>query len=132
MASNIPGCFKLTPVTTRTEQKTLGVGTSVAVKSLVKGGISGESDKRTFHKSQKLQKIGRIENEKVTEEAVIGFEIQPLYKLVRMQHLQMLLRRAVIDYIHSKEDTSSKSRFGTYPKLLKLHVISIRLNHIIS
>ena len=95
-------------VTTRTEQKTLGVGTNVAAKSLLKGSVSGEYDKRTFQKSQKQQKIGRIENENVTDEAVIGFEIQPLYKLVRVQFLQMLLRRAVMDYIHSKEDASSK------------------------
>ena len=95
-------------VTTRTEQKTLGVGASVAAKSLVEGGMSGEYDKRTFHKSQKKRKIGRIENEDVTDEAVIGFEIQPLYKIVRIQFLQMLLRRAVMDYIHSKEDASSK------------------------
>ena len=95
-------------VTTRTEQKTLGVGANVAAKSLVEGGVSGEYDKRTFHKSQKQQKIGRIENENVTDEAVIGFEIQPLYKLVRIQFLQMLLRRAVMDYVHSKEDASSK------------------------
>ena len=94
--------------TTRTEQKTLGAGTSVAATSLVEGGLSGKYDKRTFRKSQKQQKIGRIENEKVTDEAVIGFEIQPLYKLVRIQFIQMLLRRAVIDYIHSKEDASSK------------------------
>ena len=80
----------------------------MAVKSLVEGGMSGEYDKRTFHKSQKVQKIGRIEKENVTDEAVIGFEIQPLYKLVRVQLIQMMLRRAAIDYIHSKEDASSK------------------------
>ena len=80
----------------------------MAAKSLVEGGVSGEHDKRSFHRSQKEQKIGRIKKENVTDEAVIGFEIQPLYKLVRIQFLQMLLRRAVIDYIHSKEDASSK------------------------
>ena len=98
-AINLGAC-EYSVVTVRTEQKTLGVGTSVAAKPLVEGGMSGESDKRTFHKSQKQQKIEKIDNEKekVTDRAVIGFEIQPLYKLVRIQFIQMMLRRAVMDY----------------------------------
>ena len=112
------GASEYSVVTTRTEQKTLGVGTSVAVKSLVEGGLSGEYDKRMFHKSQKQQKIGRIEKENVTDEAVIGFDIQPLYKLVRIQFIQMMLRRAVIDYIHSKEDTSSKQGLADHTHII--------------
>ena len=49
-----------------------------------------------------------MENKEVTVEAVIEFDIQPFYKLMRIQYIQMLLRKAVMEYIHSKEDTSSK------------------------
>ena len=91
-------------VASRPEQKDLSFGTTTASSPLAEKGFWGLLAK---HKSEE-QKIGQIENEEVIVEAVIEFNIQPFYKLMRIQYIQMLLRRAVMEYIHSKEDASSK------------------------
>ena len=90
-------------VTSKFEEKRLGSSASMVVGSLAKGGLSGILEKKFSFKREEEQKIGRIENEKVTTEAVIGFEIQPLYKLVRIQYIQMALRKAIKVYIQSKD-----------------------------
>ena len=90
-------------VTSKIEEKRLGSSASMVVGSLAKGGFSGLLEKKFSFKREEEQKIGRIENEKVTTEAVIGFEIQPLYKLVRIQFIQMALRKAIKVYIQSKD-----------------------------
>ena len=64
------------------------------------------------------EKVGNLENKEVTVEAVIEFDIQPFYKLMRIQYIQMLLRKAVMEYIHSNEDTSSKYYFVPNTALL--------------
>ena len=94
-------------VTSRSEQKRLGVSTSMAAGSLAKGGLSGLIEKQFSFKGEEKQKIGRIDSakEEVTKEAVIGFEIQPLYKLVRIQYIQMTLRKAIKEYIQSKDNS---------------------------
>ena len=71
-------------VTSKFEEKRLGSSASMVVGSLAKGGFSGLLEKKFSFKREEEQKIGRIENERVTSEAVIGFEIQPIYKLVRI------------------------------------------------
>ena len=108
------GACSFHKVTTETEQKAIGAGTTVAAASLAKGGLSGRFSKEISSRLEEEQKIGRMEGEKVVSEAVIGFEIQPLFKLMRIQFIQMLLRKAVMDYIRDKEDASSK--FHNYCK----------------
>ena len=68
----------------------------VVSRSDQKGGGAGG------RKTEK-QKIGRIDKDKVTQEAVIDFEIQPLYKLVRVPYIQSLLRKAIEEYIQSQQ-----------------------------
>ena len=99
-------CFH--EVSTKTEQKAIGAGTTVTAASLAKGGLSGHFSKQFASRFEQKQEIGRMKDERVLSEAVIGFEIQPLYKLMRIQYIQMLLRKAVMDYIRNKEDASSK------------------------
>ena len=103
------GACRFHEVSTKTEQKAIGAGTTVTAASLAKGGLSGHFSKQFASRFEQKQEIGRMKDEKVLSEAVIGFEIQPLYKLMRIQYIQMLLRKAVMDYIRNKEDASSKS-----------------------
>ena len=93
-------------VSSKVEETRLGASTSMAASSLAKGGLSGILEKRFSFKGEESQKIGRINSDKeVTTEAVIGFEIQPIYKLVRIQYIQMALRKAIKEYIKSKENS---------------------------
>ena len=95
-------------VTSRSEQKTIAIGTrtSMVPGSLAKGGLSGILKKKFSFSVEEEQLIGMIDkvNNKVKTEAVIGFEIQPIYKLVRIQLIQVLLRIAIKNYIVSKDN----------------------------
>ena len=100
------GACEYRVVTSRIEETKLGASTSLAAGSLAKGGFSGFLEKRFSFKGEEAQKIGRISSEKeVTTEAVIGFEVQPIYKLVRIQFIQMCLRKAIKEYMQSKENS---------------------------
>ena len=90
-------------VTSRLEEKRLGSSASMVAGSLAKGELSGLIKKQFSFRREEEQKIGRIDKECVTTEAVIGFEIQPIYKLVRIQYIQMALRKAIKIYIQSKD-----------------------------
>ena len=75
----------------RSEQKRLGVGISEEAGPLARVGLSTLFEKYLFFKGEEKRKIGRIDRkrEEVTTEAVIGFEIQPLYKLVRVPYSRL-------------------------------------------
>ena len=107
------GACECHTVTSRSEHKRHGASTSMAARSLAKGGLSGFIEKQFSFKGEEEQKIGRINSDKeVTSEAVIGFEIQPIYKLVRIQYIQMCLRKAIKVYIQSKDNRKLFSPFS--------------------
>ena len=96
--------------TTSTKQERLGAGASVGASPYVEGYLSGFLAKTGLFRKEEEKKIGRIddEHETVEREAVIGFQIQPLHQLVRIQLLQMALRKAIKEFIKKKEDKSGK------------------------
>ena len=87
------------------EQTSLAVGISEEASSQATARLSTLFEKFFFFKGEEKRKIGRInkKKEKVTQEAVIGFEIQPLYKLVRIPRIQSHLKKAIKEYIQSKQ-----------------------------
>ncbi len=95
---------------TKSKQKQLGVRASVGVGSSIKGSLSTKIAQRWRLKTMKQQKIGRINvtNEIVEREAVIDFNVEPLHRLVRIQLIQMLLQKAIRDYIHKKAECIGK------------------------
>ena len=95
-------------VTTKSQEMKVGAGASMGMNSLVEGGLSGAIAKRWFRMTEEVEKIGRMAGESVTTEAVIGFHVQPLYKLVRIQLVQASLRQAIKEYIESKDDKCGK------------------------
>ena len=110
------GALEYHYVTSRTEQKRLAVSTSKEAGSLARAGLSRLSEKHSSFKGEERQKIGRIDSEKeeVTKEAVIGFEIQPIYKLVRIQFIQMCLKKAIKEYIQHKENSKLYKNCNKY------------------
>ena len=106
------GACQYRVVTSRSEAKMLGLGATMTSGSnaLAKGKISHVSREQLTEMADKEQKIGRIDQEKeeVTSPAVIEFEIQPLYKLVRIEFLQMALRQAIKEYIEHRMTNTSE------------------------
>ena len=99
------GACKYNVVSSRVEETLLGASTTMASGPLLKGGLSGFLEKGFSFKGEESQEIGRINSGEVTTEAVIGYEVQPIYKLVRIQFIQMCLRRAIKVYIKSKDNS---------------------------
>ena len=68
--------------------------------------------KKTIHRASNVRKIGRIIDEKVARgsysEAVIGIGILPIHQLVQLRFLHLALRKALLEYIDVKGDTSCK------------------------
>ena len=131
------GACEYRVVASRLDKTKLGSSTSLAAGSLAKRGLSGFLEKRFSIKGKEAQRIGRVNFKKeVTSEAVIGFEVQPIYKLVRIQFVQMCLRKAIEEYIQFKEysklfySTYTFMMFGSFLVLLP-YMLAIRqgINH---
>ena len=82
-------------VNKRSKQKTIGESPST--------GAGGLISKQLFNMPEGERKIGRMSDKEVTKEAVIGFSIEPVYMLVRIELIQMALRQAIKEYIKSEQ-----------------------------
>ena len=102
------GALKYSVLTTSSHEENTGAGAQLGAGKMAEGGISGMVGKRWFNKAKKEQAIGRITNDTVTDEAVIGFQIQPIHKLIRLPLLQIALQKAMTQYIEYKADKSGK------------------------
>ena len=108
------GAMQYRVFTTSIKETKVGAGAEVGGGHMITGGLSGLSSKHWFHRCEEEQEIGSIGKDgrvkrRTTDEAVIGCQIQPLYKLVRIQYIQRALQEAIKDYIQAKEDTSGKN-----------------------
>ena len=108
------GALKYSVFTSSSHQTTQGGGAEVGAGKLAEGGISGIARKLHMQTSREQQEIGKIRKDtpitrSTTDEAVIGFQIQPIHNLVRLQLIQVALQKAVKKYIEFKADKSGKS-----------------------
>ena len=102
-------------VNTRSKQKTIG-----EVPSIDAGGLV---TKQLLRMSEGERKIGRMSDQEVTKEAVIGFSIQPVYTLVKIELIQMALREATKVYIKSEQHVGGKLIL----ELICKHVLYLRV-----
>ena len=68
----------------------MGANAELGFRSIAEGGVGKSIEKHLFHKMKMEQEIGRINKDgeverDTSDEAVIGFQIQPIYKLVRKE-----------------------------------------------
>ena len=119
------GALEYNVYTGRSRQMRLGAGAEVGAGQMAEGGISGLTEKWSFQTSRHQHEIGKIVNGTVkrntTNEAVIGFQIQPIHNLVGLQDIQVALQRAVQKYIEFKADKSGKPKKS-------LHYRSMNMN----
>ena len=106
------GACRYRIVTSKSEQWKVGGGAGMSVNSIAEGGLSGSFAKHWYRMTEKEEMIGRMTDKKVEAEAVIGFQVQPLYKLVRIQLVQASLREAIKEYIIN--DKCGESSLLTY------------------
>ncbi len=102
--------FQITSVHSKQSHSTAGANIG---GKLAKGGMSTIKNSTLFQKFAREDEIGTIDKngrvQRGTEnEAVIGYQIQPVYKLVHLPLLRMALQVAIKEYIRSKEDKSSE------------------------
>ena len=107
------GAMQYRVFTASIKQTKLGAGAEVGGGTMAVGSLSGLSRKQWFHKFEEEQEIGRIGKDGrvrrgTTDEAVIGCQIQPVYKLVRIQYVQMALQEATEEYIRDRDNTSGE------------------------
>ena len=107
------GALKYSVSTTSSQQQKLGAGANLGAGDMVEGGISGKIEKHWFNKTKEEQDIGRISKDgtvkrSTEDEAVIGFQIQPIHKMIRIQYIQLALQMAIKVYIQIKADKSGE------------------------
>lgn len=107
------GALQYRVYTKRELEREFGSGTKIGFKQLAKVQASFEHEKKRSRETTQRQEIGRIVDGKVqrksSDEAVIGFHIQPIHRLVQLSYLQTALQAAVKQYIFSRANRTGKT-----------------------
>ena len=86
---------------------------SLGVEGVAKSSIGRASLSHNLSSSLKVKEIGNIVDGSVrkgtSDEAVIGFQLMPIHKLVRSHHVNIALKKALRNYIMEKADKSGKA-----------------------
>lgn len=106
--------------TTSSHHEKLGAGAELGAGQVAQGGVSGKVEKSFQKKASHEQEIGRIGKNDTVErntddEAVIGFQIQPVHKLIRLQYIKLALQVAIKEYIQIKGDNSGEQITTVHP-----------------
>ena len=99
-----------------TEQEYLskvGLSGSFGLEKLVNAAFSSTSSFKKSIKASDLRKIGTISRDGTVirgsyGEAVVGVKIQPLTNLVRLQFLQLALKKALVQFVETQGDSSGE------------------------
>ncbi len=107
------GAMKYNAASISSKQRKLGGGAEVGAGKYAEGGLSGFTEKLWFQSQKEERSIGKIKDGTVTkeDEAVIGFQIQPIYSLAPIPYLQPALQKAVKEYIQRKADPTGEITF---------------------
>ncbi len=110
------GAMKYNAATISSKQRKLGGGAEVGAGKYAEGGLSGFTEKLWFQSQKEERSIGKINDDGTVtrskeNEAVIGFQIQPIYSLAPIPYLQPALQNAVKEYIQLKSDPTGEITF---------------------
>lgn len=91
----------------------VGLSGSFGLEKLVNAAFSGTSSFKRSTKASDLRKIGTISRDGTVVrgsygEAVVGVKIQPLTNLVRLQFLQLALKKALVQFVDTQGDSSGE------------------------
>ena len=106
------GAMKFRVLNLTEYSKTIKVKGHLGVEGVAKSSIGHTSFSHKRDSSLNVKEIGKIVDGSVrkgtNDEAVIGFKLMPIHKLVRSYHVNEALRRALRDYIVERVIKSSK------------------------
>ena len=107
------GAMKYSAATISSRERKLGGGAAVGAGKYVEGGLSGFTEKLWFQSHKEERSIGKINDDGTVtrskeNEAVIGFQIKPIYNLTPIPYLQPALQNAVKEYIQRKADPTGE------------------------
>ena len=91
----------------------VGLSGSFGLEKLVNAAFSSTTSFKKSIKASDLRKIGTIDkNGTVVRgtygEAVVGVKIQPLTNLIRLQFLQLALKKALVQFVETQGDSSGE------------------------
>ena len=89
----------------------IGAGGSLAVEKLANLSVSHTTSSRKLKKASDVKTIGKITTDGrvgrgTHDEAVVGIRVQPIHTLVKLNYLQLALRRALMHYMEEQGDSS--------------------------
>ena len=107
------GAMKYSAATISSRERKLGGGAAVGAGKYVEAGLSGFTEKLWFQSHKEERSIGKINDDGTVtrskeNEAVIGFQIKPIYNLTPIPYLQPALQKAVKEYIQRKADPTGE------------------------
>ena len=107
------GAMKFLVLTTAEYNKKARVKGSMGAEGVAKWSLSRTKSGQWHDSSLTAKEIGRIVNGstrmRTSDEAVIGFQLMPIHRLVRSYHVNKSLKRALRNYILHKIVKGSKS-----------------------
>ena len=110
------GAMKFRVLNSTEYNKKISVKGNLGAEGIAKSSIEQTMSSRNKKSSLNVKEIGKIVDGRVrkgtTDEAVIGFQLMPIHKLVRSYHVNEALRRALRDYIAEKVIKRSKYILG--------------------
>lgn len=91
----------------------IGAGGSLAIQKLANLSVSHTTTSRKIKKASDVKTIGKITGEGSVargthDEAVVGIQVEPIHQLVKLNYLQLALRRALMHYMEEQGDSSCK------------------------
>ena len=89
----------------------IGARHSLAVEKLANLCVSHTTSSRKLKKASDMKTIGKITGEGYVgrgthDEAVVGIRVQPIHTLVKLNYLQLAIRRALMHYMEEQGDSS--------------------------
>ena len=114
------GAMKFRVLSSTEYNKKVGVKGNVGVEKVAKStlGVSASSQKKTSSQYLSVKEIGRMTADGTVkmgtrDEAVIGFKLMPIQRLVMSYHISEALKQALRDYIVKRAVKSSKYSYVT-------------------
>ena len=113
------GALKYSMESRQTQTTGMGIGGNIGVASKASASASTDVLSETSQSTSQENDIGNFNEDGVvrrdtSDEAVIGFELQPISKLMRLPVVQTAMTAAIQIYLNSKTDDISKSIFAVF------------------
>ena len=122
------GALKYSVECRQTQTTEKGIGGNIGAGSKASVSASTDVTSETFQSTSREQEIGHFNEDGVvrrdtSDEAVIGFQLQPISKLIRLPVVQTSMVAAIRLYLQRKTDDTGKMRSCVVMKMKSLYML---------